>query len=254
MNKKIRRTSLATAIILTSVILVSLLSHFNIGLKYDPVLIASKNNDSEIDAQLIERNNLILKRIEDKKLILKQVHDKFCNISDIKLAVECLEELRALDANLSAELAQISSDPCSQCVYRNGRVEEKSIAYHHTFFHIKDNLQKPAFERLMRLNIMSFLGTQNLCCSRLIVWLLKKFDLSINKRLEKSFDVYIKKQNLEFRTFSIKELCAVDQNNKSLYKSSFSRHPICQQKDEIQLDGKYLVALSDFIRFCKCFS
>lgn len=130
---------------------------------------------------------------------------------------------------------------CSNCTNPN----QKCKIYYHTFWQIGDwnELKKNFYLRTLKLNIMSYLSTQNLCCTQLLVWTLNDFPLEIKDYLTKTFSYYIKDKNIEFKTFDLKELCS------TRYESSFINHTVCLSESDSNLTEYKLIGLSDFIRF-----
>jgi mannosyltransferase OCH1-like enzyme len=84
---------------------------------------------------------------------------------------------------------------------------------------------------------MSYLATQNLCCSKFILWKLDEFPSSVYQEINKTFWHYINKDKVEIKTFSIKEFCI----------SGFFKKGVCNS--QTSLNSKFLVALSDMVRF-----
>ena len=75
---------------------------------------------------------------------------------------------------------------------------KKHVVYYHTFWQLKGDQDEFA-NRLPYLNIMSYLATQNLICTKLIVWKLNSFPNSPGKRIKKDFSEKFKSKILEFR-------------------------------------------------------
>jgi hypothetical protein len=97
---------------------------------------------------------------------------------------------------------------------------------------------------MMQLNIMSFLATQNLQCTKLIVWLLKDFNLNVKNS-------FIGNKTLELRVFDLKELCRYRKNGNGTLHSSFENHSICLSIDSSNevFSAKTQIGFSDFVRF-----
>lgn len=173
-----------------------------------------------------------------------------CPVTDTKNSLDCLDQLDQFDKEIYKDLAkdsqQIVLDKCQVCLLDEN--SQKYMFLHHTFFHANSEREKHQIRQMMQLNVMSFLYTQNLCCTKLIVWILKDFDANIINDMKKLFSYYIHNDNLEFKVLKIKELCAFKQG--SMY-SLFKEHRICNPSDQSSehLSGKALIALSDFVRF-----
>jgi hypothetical protein len=121
----------------------------------------------------------------------------------------CLSRIRQFDQNLN--LQTFTDLKCSECLQN----EPKFL--HQTFAHANDNFRKEMILRLLKLNIMSFLATRNLCCTKLIVWTLSDFYMEISVGLIKTFSHYISVDNLEVKEFNLSALCVLETD--SLVKS-----------------------------------
>ena len=99
----------------------------------------------------------------------------------------CLDQLNKLDEAVTAIKRSIPTyDKCFECI---DGVNNRHIVHFHTLWQILR--PDAALERLMKLNIMSFLATQNLCCTRLVLWTLLEFPLPVENELRKTFASYI---------------------------------------------------------------
>jgi hypothetical protein len=174
-----------------------------------------------------------------------ELHEKIllneCNVNIIKINSSCLNSVeRFYDKNgLSKKFSK--KNDCAQCL-QSGK--ENIIIYHHTFWQLKNfNPTKDEYYvRIMKLNIMSYLVTQNPCCTRFILWKLTNFPNEVEEELKRSFKLYFQKKIIEIREFSLLELCKNDE-------SSFKRTIFCLESDSINLNDGKLVALSDLVRF-----
>lgn len=124
----------------------------------------------------------------------------------------------------------------------------RKFIYYHTFWHIDDNddenYDKNLDVRIMKLNLLSFLATQNLLQTKLILWTLKPLNYKLNMHLKKLFDNYLNKEIIQFKIVNLKKLCS-----KDLFLQL--RYEVCTKVDEKnELKRKfYITALSDFLRF-----
>lgn len=146
--------------------------------------------------------------------------NKFCDPVIIEQSTQCLEML----SKYKPERKDCSND----------------LVYYHTFWQLKLARLNQFNIRVLELNLMSYLATQNLKCTKFILWKLAEFPQNIEKYLNKKYEYYIKSGVIEIRTFDFNVLCSND-------KSSFYKHEICKEKPS--LASEYLVALSDFVRF-----
>ena len=168
-----------------------------------------------------------------------------CSVYNLSTGEQCHTKLANLNAQIKAERDAIASyDPCQECA--NGDGVEKRIIYYHTFWQIKENSSDSTRrqKRVMKLNIMSFLATQNLCCSKLLFWKLKEFPNDTEQELSQFFGFYLSMGALEIRTFDSDVVC----NNK---KSLFMNSSICADRKALSLSfaNKDMVGFSDFFRF-----
>ena len=137
----------------------------------------------------------------------------------------------------------IPDDACEKCLILPNATKASPV-YYHTFwnydqFDISNEEHKNRL-RMINLNLMSYLATQNLCCTKFILWKLSSFSIQLEKIITNMFDYYIKNNQIEIRTFTIEEFC----------NSGFFKKSICSSKGNYpNLHGRYLVALSDMIRF-----
>jgi hypothetical protein len=160
-----------------------------------------------------------------------------CDVLNIS-ADKCLDELKKLHESTR------TSRKCSLCLQDSN--SNPRTMFFHTYFHFTAN--NTNMLRMMNLNVMSFLATQNLCCSKLILWTLGHFSREIVKKTNITFDKYIKSGNFEIRKFEIRDLCRfMGVNNETGLFSSFRSHPICTSVKSQQVGDQ--VALSDFVRF-----
>ena len=168
-----------------------------------------------------------------------RIMDAECSVSNLRGQAACLNKLVALDQSMQEFRASLGNyDPCNDCVQENGK---KRLVHIHTFWHLTgpDELNM----RVLRLNLMSYLATQNLCCTKFIMWKLRESAPSVDEKVRREFDVYIKRGVLELKTFDMQLICAHD-------KSKFRNGQLCAgNKGYPSLAGNKVVGLSDFVRF-----
>ena len=166
--------------------------------------------------------------------------NEYCNVHSA--SIDCLHKLHKLNKLESSN----PKDDCHKCLhYRNDSGNEAKLTiYHHTFWQLKQiNASIDAFySRVIKLNLMSFLATQNLCCTKFIFWKLDEFPLFYEAELNKTFRDYISTGIISMKTFYLNELC-------SSLNSSFKHTKICNQYKEMDLSSSRLIALSDLVRF-----
>ena len=154
-----------------------------------------------------------------------------CDSFNLKSDRSCLEKVS--DFNNRIDYSLESKDNCNECSWLNN----DKINYH--VFWQTSNYDPKSFKmRVMFLNIMSYLATQNLCCTKLIFWKLPIFPTITVDILNAVFKNYISIGSLEIRTFDLGILCS----NKL---SSFKDESWCTSTN---LGWKFLVGLSDFVR------
>jgi hypothetical protein len=174
--------------------------------------------------------------------------DKYCDPRQND-NIECLKVLGDLDSKIKSKQSFNNEfTKCNDCLPNDDSNGQKTYFYHHTFWQISDQSVNEFNKRVLKLQIKSFLSTQNLCCTRLIIWKLSTFDAKLENELRIKFSYYIKQNILIIKEFKFKELCS--HKNKMFY-SSFADHQICLNSiwNQKLLLSSGLVSLSDFIRF-----
>ena len=185
-----------------------------------------------------ESTNTTRKKVvayDEMTKVFNQVVNEYCNSKETKLGLNCLEKLSELDARFK----DTHENPCDKCTPQNTPV------YHHTFWQLNELKSETAqfYRRTIFLNIMSYLATQNLCCTKFIFWKLKEFPQEIEDEIRKKFAYYIKNKILEIKLFDMNEIvCA----NKG---SSFQGTRLCGGTSDSSLAGRHLISLSDLVRF-----
>jgi hypothetical protein len=130
------------------------------------------------------------------------------------------------------------------CIYSADRTTIEPFL-HHTYFHF--NAGDARLKRIMQMNVMSFLATQNLQCTRLVVWLLKEFNQELKANFTTIFNEFISNRTLELRIFDMKELCNYRNLTSGVLYSSFENHTICKSHNSHSNQGQ--VGVSDLLRF-----
>jgi len=187
----------------------------------------------------------VVTKQQDKELFksrkkLYYVLDNECSPEVFRTAKVCSNAL------LKINDSQIKNN-CNQCYTRN---DENKI-YYHTFWDLAlVNSTRHEYQfRVLKLNLMSYLTTQNLCCSKLILWTLNEFTINyLNVKLSHSlFNVYLQNRTIQLRLFDIKVLC--------LNTISFKNHSICLNNKSNKITNNTsknminIVGFTDFVRF-----
>ena len=81
----------------------------------------------------------------------------------------------------------------------------KILKYHYVFWGIKNQSQNVL--RLMNLNLMSYLATQNLHETKLIFWKLENFPKNLEKQIMKNYRFYIEKEIIIIKICNVHEFC-----------------------------------------------
>ncbi|CAF1026324.1 unnamed protein product [Brachionus calyciflorus] len=179
---------------------------------------------------------------------LDQFNKEFSNITQTKCDPRqnnltynsCLTSLKLLDEKI--DIFKEKRDECSFCLKINGI---KKIIYHHTFWQIKSQKDSPNYNyqyRMLNLNLMSYLVTQNLCCTKFILWKLESFPIYLELDINKKFSRWIQNGQIQIRNFDLKILCNLKTNLSIIHK-----YNLCQSV--LNLNPDKLVAFSDLVRF-----
>jgi hypothetical protein len=178
---------------------------------YDTVI--SQNNVKNLPLK-----TKIIKVIENKDDIKKfdDLINIYCPVGDNKAGYPCLEKLR-----------QFKIEP-------DNFESELPIVLYHTFWKVEET--KPYHLRVLILQILSFLATQDLTKSNFIIWVQHQFSPNIKKTLNDKFEFYLKTETIQVRVLDFKDLC-----DNGLFKKRFDN---CMST----VNGNS-VAFSDFIRF-----
>lgn len=163
---------------------------------------------------------------------------KYCDPKNLKISNECSQQLEKFNDNYNYQYDK--KDDCDRCIFDKNN-NKKITIYHHTFWKL-NNLFDDYERRVLKLNLMSYLATQNLCCSKFYFWKLENFPQVIEKDLLKSFSYYFSKKIIEFKLFNLKNECETSY--------LFKNHQICSGNTLYDSFGSTdSVSLSDFVRF-----
>jgi hypothetical protein len=189
------------------------------------------------------------------KAEFNSIFDTKCRATLPNIGSNCTQALGSLDKKLDA---YYGGHGFNSCLTFNCAKHPKVLF--HTFWHIGSKGQPRTFKfntRMLKLSVSSFFYTQNLCCTKLILWKTEHFDKRMESELASSFNFYIKTGSFEIKTFSLITICSY---NGTYYQSSFRTHSICDPNSlrhfqyELSLMTKNFfnggfVSLSDFLRF-----
>ena len=161
-------------------------------------------------------DRLIVGRKDSNEDSFDELVNAYCNVNLINVSSECLKRLEA---------------------YNTSKIEfvfnrDDGVIYFHTFWQpIKS---KGHHLRVMKLNILSYLATQNLKKTKLIVWSLEK--LEVEDDIKSTFKQFVNAGILQFRLINLEKLCV---------KGVFGlRYKYCTR-----VTNSNFILLSDFIRF-----
>ena len=178
----------------------------------------------------------------------KYILNEYCNAKENENSLTCIEKLKEFDLLFGTFKENNSKNYCT--IFNYALNNNASKFYYHTFWQItnRKTSNNEYFKKVMKLNIMSYLYSQNLCCSKMIVWLAFNFGEEFEKELKKTFEYFIKNDNLEFKKLDLEEICSY--NDYSFY-SSFREHALCSKEsfDKIKKLNANSVQLSDLLRF-----
>ena len=187
----------------------------------------------------IEKNLLYRLEVKNEQWIsskynynlnFERIIEKWCDPKNLSLNYECLNHVNELDRQLNNNIKPFCSN------------NDKLIF--HTFWQFKK--ESSFYFRVLKLNVMSFLTTQNLDCSKLILWTHDSFPLSVKSKILSIFKFYVKILVLELRKFDLNELCHIAREKKS----HFAKSSICINRNHQNYSNVFnMVGFSDLVRF-----
>lgn len=217
--------------------LLYLMNSKNEAFVYEKFTLPKKSNNKSLDQDLKSINKKFKQEFD-------KVVRKFCDSVNLRLVnFSCLIQLNKLDkkyTQIKFELGD-SYHPSHECLNR------PKLNYH-TFWNIENggiwSAKSSKFSlRMLKLNVMSFLATQNLFCSKLLIWKLETFPTLYESEILNSFGYYIRNDVIELRTFDVNELC------KASNLSHFVKSGICTVDGSAGMSFLFSISLSDFVRF-----
>jgi hypothetical protein len=134
---------------------------------------------------------------------------------------ECLEQLSIYHAvNISSFQSQT----------------QRKTFYHHTYWSLKKSNR--LHFNIMRINILSYLATQNLSLTKLLIWTDKDLDLELVIKLRKEFKQFFAAGVIDIRPIEFELLCSAGVFNNFYNECIYNGNK-----------PSNLVAYSDFVRF-----
>ena len=178
------------------------------------------NNNESSSILATSKSNVIRK--EELSSFDKFISEE-CPMKNINISYTCLEKL----SKFEIEAGEYELEAASP------------VILYHTFWTIDET--KSYHLRVLILQILSFLATQNINRSKLLVWIQNPFSENINKTLSGKFGYYLNKAIIEIKLIDFSELCS-----NSLFRQ---RYKTC-----ISPNNQNSVAFSDFVRFLILYS
>ena len=157
---------------------------------------------------------------KEKKILLNfdDVIREHCPVENLSIGYTCLQKLNEF------KIEQL-----------NGLEKTKEpVMLYHTFWRIDEG--KPHHLRVLILQILSFLATQDTSQSKFIIWLQDPFSDHVNKTLISKFGKYFKSQIVNVEILNFKELCS-----NGVFSKRFDK---CSSTSNYNS-----VAFSDFVGF-----
>lgn len=166
--------------------------------------------------------------------------NKSCNPKNLTLNNFCLSEIHKIDTKFATLKKKTIKNytKSSECQTKNETLN------FHTFWQL--NASSSLGFRMLNLNVMSFLATQNLECSKLTLWVLEHFPKQLRQQLISKFTYYLDTNVFEIRNLKIDELCTLAIREQT----NFAKSQICSKiVNSAEIRNKHLISLSDFVRF-----
>jgi len=227
-----------TFIVVTLFCMLVLLGNYNFiqKLKLNAFGRLNTTTESIFPQSVVKLDEIFMQKIDSFKTII--VNE--CDPRNFTLKSTCLSSLKQFDVyllDLKAKNINVVNG-CDKCLNfvdgETNSVTQQKVLYH-TFWNL--NNRGPTV-RMVNLNLLSYLATQNLCCSKMYIWVLEgnkaKFESFIDEKLQFS----LKNGFLEVKEFTIVEFC----------QSGFFKQNICANLNA-SMGTFHMVSLSDLIRF-----
>ena len=156
-------------------------------------------------------------RLENGSENFDKIISDYCSVKKNEVGYSCLKHLSKYEIQMHG-------------------FTDKSAAklLHHTFWRLNEN--KGHHLRVLILQILSFLATQDLETVIFIIWIQNNFTLNTENTIKNRFSSYFDKRIIQLRILNLTDLCSV-----GLYKKYYDE---C-----LSSNNKNSIAFSDFIRF-----
>jgi hypothetical protein len=117
--------------------------------------------------------------------------DKYCHVEDLYATTKCLNELTNFEE-----------------IKKPVRIEnEKRLIYYHTIWP-EVKLNNLIDLRIRKLNVHSYLATQNLLHTKLVIWIFKPLQRNFSVKFKLMFQNYLNKKIIELKLIDLKKLCS----------------------------------------------
>ena len=165
---------------------------------------------------------------------IESILNKECSPILFNISEKCLNSLKKIDQYETSKIIN------GQKLNQNFK-SRKILKYYHVF--LAKIKKRTNLERLLRLHIMTFLATQNLYETKLILWKLENFPQYLENRINKTFKFYFDFSIIQLKKFDINEFCTTD--------SLLERSGNCI--DKVNINNHFVklnsVILNDFVKF-----
>jgi hypothetical protein len=161
---------------------------------------------------------------------------KLCPLYKNKISINCISLLEKETGLQHKSESKFDSELLSDCSACKGM---KRVINYHTFWQVNKGLSN-TYHRILNLSILSYFYTQNVCCTKLNVWLSNDpLADNIISDLAIKYRYFIDKQFLIIKKLNVPQLCQ---------GTIFERHDVCKASYNMK-NKKKVVAYSDFVRF-----
>jgi hypothetical protein len=203
--------------------------------------------EENITTQKLITKTSLVELNENYEREFDRVLTQSCNPRDINDAkFTCLSVLNDLDTRYKRLKAQLPNYHASHECTTTAQAGPSKLLFH-SFWKIEQGgvLMNSASSaayfsmRMLKLNVMSFLSTQNLHCSKLIIWTLPSFSATYRAQIETLFGEYFRRDVIGMETFDLANMCAMANG------SNFGKSGICLKNLNAWLAFKSSVSISD---------
>ncbi|CAF1113142.1 unnamed protein product, partial [Brachionus calyciflorus] len=193
-----------------------------------PILFLFRN-ETNIPSAVLSRNKNVKTNFDQIISEFHKINKNECDPRPNNITyTKCLNALK----NLHINFTKLKRKKCSKCLYIDN---QKQIVYHHTFWQMEtqDKNYLHIQIRMLKLNLMSYLSTQNLCCTKFILWKLSTFSKLIEQKISSQFSKWMKNSQLEIKTFNLEKLCIL---SLSTPRSNIYSYDLCKDKLKLRTD------------------